>query len=245
MALYELHQAVKKGDLHRVSEILNQSSLKIDVNQADRKGWTPLMYAVTCPEAGIKTLRALIHHGVSIDQTVVSYALCDLQKLTALIEAGADIRYQKEQGYDALVNAAYGRDVLHNPQLIEILKLLIANGVSLRGMTTYGESGVRVLSRIGRFDAVQLLLKAGANPDDIKFTNLIEAVAFGSLADVAAAVKSSTDFCGDIAHTDLLIAMLAKPRLRGLQDSLARPRGVAERLFGRFLLFRGLGHSAL
>jgi ankyrin repeat protein len=105
--------------------------------------------------------------------------------------------------------------------LIEILKLLIANGVSLRGMTTYGESGVRVLSRIGRFDAVQLLLKAGANPDDIRFTNLIEAVAFGSLADVAAAVKSSTDLeerdywertpwlfaiqTGDIAKANLLL----------------------------------------
>lgn len=38
-------------------------------------------------------------------------------------------------------------------------------------------------SRIGRFDAVQLLLKAGANPDDVKLTPLIEAVASESLAD--------------------------------------------------------------
>jgi ankyrin repeat protein len=162
----------------------------MDINQADHKGWTPLMYAVACPEAGIEILRALIRQGVSINQTGLSYALSDLQKLTTLIEAGADIRYQKEHGYDALVNAAYGHNVLHNSQLLDILNLLIANGVSLRGMTTYGESAVRVLSRIGRFDAVHLLLNAGANPDDVKFTRLIEAVAFGSLADVETAVKN-------------------------------------------------------
>ena len=127
------------------------------------------------------------------DRTSVEATLGDLQKLTVLIEGGADIRYQTKQGYDALVIAAYGVNVRHNPQLIDILNLLIANGVPLRGMTTYGESAVRVLSRIGRFDAVQFLLKAGANPDDIKFTRLIEAIVFGSLADVAGVVESGAD----------------------------------------------------
>jgi len=134
-------------------------------------------------------MRTLLRDGANIDHSCVCYALSDLQKLAVLIEAGAVIHYQDEHGYDALINAAFGRDVLHNPQLINILNLLIANGVSLRGMSTYGESSVRVLSRIGRFDAVHLLLKAGANPDDIKFTRLIEAVAFGSLADVAAVIE--------------------------------------------------------
>jgi ankyrin repeat protein len=193
MTLYELHHAVKNGDLHRVSELLSESPRRVDINQPDDSGWTPLMYAVSSPAAGIELLRTLIHHGVSLDQTSVKAALGDLQKLAVLIEAGADIRYRTKQGYDALVNVAYSSDVLDNPQLIEVLNLLIANGVSLRGMTTYGESGVRVLSRIGRFDAVQLLLKAGANPDDIKFTRLIEAVAFGSLADVAAVVENGAD----------------------------------------------------
>jgi ankyrin repeat protein len=147
------------------------------------------MYAVDRPEAGIEIMRTLLRDGASIDHSCVCHALSDLQKLAVLIEAGADIHYQDGHGYDALINAAFGRDVLHNPQLIDILNLLVANGVSLRGMSTYGESSVRVLSRIGRFDAVQVLLKAGANPDDIKFTRLIEAVAFGSLADVAAVIE--------------------------------------------------------
>jgi ankyrin repeat protein len=117
----------------------------------------------------------------------------DLRHVSELLEAGADIRYQREHGYDALVDAVHGRDVLHDPHLIEFLNLLIANGVSLTGMTTYGESGVRVLSRIGRFDAVQFLLKAGANANDVQFTPLIEAVAFGSLPDVETVIESSVD----------------------------------------------------
>jgi ankyrin repeat protein len=193
MGLYELHQAIKKGELDRIGELLSESPQRIDINQPDHNGWTPLMYAVSSPESGTELLRMLIRHGVNIDETSISLALSDLRKLEVLIEAGANIRYQKEHGYDALINAAYGHDVLNNPQLIAILNLLIENGVSLRGMTTYGESGIRVLSRIGRFDAVHLLLKAGANPDDIKFTKLIEAVAFGSPADVAAVVASGAD----------------------------------------------------
>ena len=190
---HELHQAAKNGDLNRVNELLRESPRRLDINQPDHKGWTPLMHAVDSPEAGIEIIRTLLHNGANIDRTSVCFALSDLQKLALLIEAGADVRYQDEHGYDALINAAYGRDVLHNPELLDILNLLIANGVSLRGMTTYGESSVRVLSRIGRFDAVHLLLKAGANPDDIKFTGLIEAVAFGSLNDVAAMVQDGTD----------------------------------------------------
>jgi ankyrin repeat protein len=190
MPRHELHRAVKNGDLRRINELLGESSRTIDINQPDHNGWTPLMYAVAYPDPGVEVLRTLIGHGATIDVTAMSYALSDLQKLTELINAGADFRYQEEHGYDGLINAAYGHDVLHNPQLLDILNLLIAKGVSLRGMTSYGESCVRVLSRIGRFDAVELLLKAGANPDDVKFTPLIEAVAFGSLADVVAAVKS-------------------------------------------------------
>lgn len=193
MALYEFHQAVEKGDLNRVSELLAESSRRVDINQPDHKGWTPLMYAVDSADAGTEILRTLLRAGVNIDRTSVCFALSDVQKLAVLIEAGADIHYQDEHGYDALINAAHGRDVLHNPHLIDILNLLIANGVSLRGMSTYGESSVRVLSRIGRFDAVHLLLNAGANPDDTKFTRLIEAVAFGSLADVAAVIESGAN----------------------------------------------------
>jgi ankyrin repeat protein len=193
MALSELHRAVQQGDLHRVSAILSESPRRVDIDQADRKGWTPLMYALSNTETGTELLSTLIRHGATIDRASISFALDDPKKLAVLIESGADILYRTEEGYDALVDAAYSCDVLHNPRLVEVLELLIANGVPLRGMTTFSESAVRVLSHIGRFDAVQQLLKAGANPDDIRFTKLIEAVAFGTLADVATVVEGGAN----------------------------------------------------
>ncbi|HTR24748.1 MAG TPA: ankyrin repeat domain-containing protein [Terriglobales bacterium] len=193
MAVFELHRAVREGNLFHVVDILKKLGQNADINGPDRKGWTPLMYAVGCPEVDSQIVRALIGHGASVDESSTALALSDLEKLKVLIEAGADVLHHEEHGYDALINAACGRDAAHNTQLLDILDLLIAKGVSLRGMTTYGESAVRVLSRMGRFDAVQFLLKKGANPQDIKFTPLIEAVAWGALDEVAALVKAGAN----------------------------------------------------
>ena len=120
-------------------------------------------------------------------------ALGDPEEVAALISAGADVHYRTEHGYDAFINAVHGRDVLHDSRLIELLSLLIESGVSLTGMSDYEESAVRVLSRIGRFDGVQILLKAGANPDELGLTGLIAAVGFGSLANVEDAVRKGVD----------------------------------------------------
>lgn len=108
----------------------------------------------------------------------------DPTKVAALIDAGADIKYRDSNGYDALIDAVHGRDVRRDPRLIELLDLLVKHGVELSGVSTYNESGLRVLSRLGRFDAVQFLLKAGADPSHLQWTPLIEAVACGSLPDV-------------------------------------------------------------
>ena len=91
-------------------------------------------------------------------------ALGDPQKVTSLIKEGADIHYQTESGYDAFLDAVHGRDILHDSRLIELLKLLIESGISLTGMSDYGESAVRMLSHIGRFDAVQLFSRLGRAP---------------------------------------------------------------------------------
>ncbi len=190
----ELHRAVRMGDLNRVSELLNRTRRKVDVNERDRKGWTALRYALmSSPDAGTELLSTLLRHGASIDESSLSSAFGDPKKVAVLIEAGVDFRYQREHGYDAILDAVCRRDVLRDPHLLELLNQLIASGVSVRGMSSYGESAIRVLSRIGRFDAVQLLLRAGANPDDLKLSELIEAVAFGSVTDLAAVIERGAD----------------------------------------------------
>lgn len=141
-------------------------------------------------------------------------------KVAALIEAGAEIKYRDANGYDALIDAVHGRDLQHDSHLIELLDLLVKHGVGLSGVSSYNESGLRVLSRIGRFDAVRFLVSAGADPAHLRWTPLIEAVALGSLADVEillsrAAPLEETDYwgrtawliaiqTGDIGKADLL-----------------------------------------
>src|SRR6185369_12586872 len=113
----------------------------------------------------------------------------DPREVMSLIEFGADIRYKRPDGYDALIDAVHGRDISRDARLLDLLKLLIANDVALSSVTTYQESGLRVLSRIGRFDAVRLLLDAGADKSQLGWTPLMEAVCLGSHVDVQAALR--------------------------------------------------------
>jgi ankyrin repeat protein len=112
----------------------------------------------------------------------------DPQRVRALIEAGADIRYKRDGGYDALLDAVHSRDLTRDTRLLDLLALLVAHGAYLSGVSTHEESGLRVLSRLGRFDAVRLLLDAGADKSQLEWTPLVEVVALGSLADVQAAL---------------------------------------------------------
>jgi ankyrin repeat protein len=155
----------------------------------------------------------------------------DPDAIAALIAAGADVRYKREHGYDALLDAVHGRDVARDPRLLDLLALLVASGVELNGISTYEESGLRVLSCIGRFDAVGLLLAAGADKGHLQWTPLIEAVALGSVEDVERLARSGvsleeTDWwsrtawlvallAGDLAKAQLLRDLGANVNARG------------------------------
>lgn len=155
----------------------------------------------------------------------------DPQRVRALIGAGANVRYKRDHGYDALLDAVHGRDVARDPRLLELLALLAAHGVDLCGVSSYGESGLRVLSQLGRFDGVRLLLDAGADYSQLEWTPLMKAVALGSLADVQAALAQGPALeerdwwqrtawlvallTGDIAKARLLRERGADPAARG------------------------------
>jgi ankyrin repeat protein len=158
----------------------------------------------------------------------------DPLRVKALIDAGADVHYKRPHGYDALLDAVHGRDVERDPRLLELLALLVAHGVDLSGVSTYGESALRVLSRLGRFDAVRLLLDAGADRGQLEWTPLMAAVAMGSLADVRSALAENpaldardwwsrtpwliSVLAGDIPKATLLLERGADPAARGRCD---------------------------
>ena len=112
----------------------------------------------------------------------------DPAEVRKLLDAGASLHGADDNGYTALVNAVHGRDVRRDTRLLDLLRLLIERGAELNGITKYGESGLRVLSHIGRFDAVRLLLDAGADETQLHWTPLIKAVALGTLDDMQAAL---------------------------------------------------------
>jgi hypothetical protein len=164
-----LHQAVKRGDTRGVSALFAGARSQVDIDGLDRRGCTPVMLAVANSAADIELSLTLLQRGAKADDIrILTRALRagDQWKVAVLIEAGAKITYQSEHGYDALVDAVHGRAIFHDPHLIELLSLLIANGVSLTGIKSCGESGVRVLSRLVRFGGVDRILQVAGEHED-------------------------------------------------------------------------------
>ena len=172
----------------------------------------------------------------------------DLDAFNVLLAAGADIRYVDENGYDALINAAYA--YLNDDKLIDVLGMLIGLGASLSTMSEYGESAVGVLSFHSRFQAVKFLLEAGADPKLVGLTPLMKAVAFGSVEDVEFVIQSGVDLeereryhrtawliavqSGDIEKAELLVSRGADINARGW---LGRP--------STFFAVESIGHAML
>src|SRR5262245_36811123 len=155
----------------------------------------------------------------------------DPRKVMAMIEAGANIHYKRKGGYDALIDAVHGRDTARDTRLLDLLTLLVDYEVNLSGVSAYAESGLRVLSRLGRFDGVRLLLGAGADRDHLEWTPLMEAVALGSIEDVQAALAQGAaledrDFWSRTAWLiALLLGDLAKAKLLRERGADAEARG--------------------
>lgn len=193
----ELHRLVRRGDIERLREALHSRSReKGDVNTFDAAGSTPLMYAVQGPRANPELVRVLLDAGANVHQyskrsfqagySVLALALNggDPSIVAMLLEAGADLGYQREGGYDALLDAVHGRDLTRDERLLDLLRLVVAKAATPDSITQYSESGLLVLSSVGRFDAVRVLLDSGANGGRLRWTPLFHAVAFGSLDDV-------------------------------------------------------------
>ncbi len=212
-----LNALIAAGDVAGLTDALAKADVKT-LNTPDLDGKTPLMRAASRASGGAEMVRALIAHGARFVQSEnemrpdplrCALGAGDPETVAALVAAGGDLKYRTHKGYDALLDAVHGRDVTHDARLIALLAMLLAAGVAADGRSDYGESGVRVLSRLGRFDGVALLLKAGAPRDQLAWSALHEAVALGDLDDVAA-FASGDDLAAidDWGRTPFLLAIV-------------------------------------
>ncbi len=188
----QIHTYAKQGNIQGVAQAIAKG---VDINCIDKdNSQTPLMYAVTSANAGIDMVQFLVENGANINaveesefqNTVLGLAVSsgNLAKIKLLLDAGANIHYQRPHGYDVLIDAMYGRDISQDENLIPILNLLLEKGAKVDGISSYQETALRIASRVGRFDAVQLLLAAGCDSQQLQWTELMYAIVFGSLEDV-------------------------------------------------------------
>jgi len=189
----QIHIQAKQGD---IAGVAHQIANGVDIDCRDQY-WsqTPLMWAVTSPNAGLDMIQFLVEHGANVnavikETTVLGLAVRsgNLDKIQFLLEAGADINYQTESSYDVLINTMTGDE-----NLITILNLLIKRGAKLNGVSRYGESALRIASRRGRFDAVKVLLEAGSDPNQLQWTDLMYAIVFGSIDEVKILLDEGAD----------------------------------------------------
>jgi ankyrin repeat protein len=196
----QIHIYAKQGD---IAGVASQIASGVDIDCVDQySSQTPLMLAVTSPDADIDMIQFLIEHGSNVNafegeyqSNVLSLAVQsgNLDKIQFLLEAGSDINYRRPSDYDVLIDVMHGRDILEDQNLITILNLLITRGAKLGSISSYGESALRVASRVGRFDAVKVLLVAGDDPNQLEWTALMHTIALGSIEDMKALLDQGAD----------------------------------------------------
>ncbi len=201
----KIHDYVKNRDIKEVTRLIKKG---VDINNVDKHSCqTPLMIAVSNRDVNIEMVRFLVENGADINavggkykSTVIDLAIQagSLDKIRFLLDAGVDINYRTSNGYDVLIHAMCGRDIKQDENLIPILNLLIERGVEVDGVSSYNESALKIAYRNLRFDAVKLLLDAGAEEKQLQWTHLMEAVAFGSVEEVKILLEEGAD----IYHID-------------------------------------------
>ena len=190
------------------------------------------MNAVISPNASIELAEFLIAKGAQVSaissnryepgRSVLSLAIKggNPKKVALLLKHGANVFYTSS-GHDALLDAALSTGVVGNPQLTDLIRLLVAHGVALNTASSYNEAALSILSCSGQFNAVRVLLDAGADPGKLGWMRLHRALALGSLEDVREALDHGADIeqrdgynrtpfllavqTGDIAKAELLL----------------------------------------
>jgi ankyrin repeat protein len=151
----QIHTYAKEGDIDGVALELSRG-IPIDATDGPYSR-TPLMCAVASPNASAEMVRFLIERGADVNakggemsyaglyETVLGLSVQnrDIEKIKLLLDAGADIHYQRPYGYDVLIDAMHRGAAASDEALVPIVKLLIEKGARTDGVSDYSESALR------------------------------------------------------------------------------------------------------
>lgn len=101
---------------------------------------------------------------------------------------GAVLDYRDEDGYTAMLDAAYG-----DGDRLPLVRYLLSLGLEADAVSSYDESPVSVAYNSGRFEVVAELLRSGADESRLGWTHLHRAVAIGTPEDVASELTKGPD----------------------------------------------------
>jgi ankyrin repeat protein len=214
----KIHRHAQRGDFAGVQHELMQgiSINVVDDNADSSPPKTPLQWAIASPIAGIDMVEFLIAQGATLtlapDQgkSDLQWAIQSgkIEKVQLLLDLGANIQEVDEHGYDALINTMFSD--AEGSERIALVKFLISQGAPLNGQSSYRESALSIASRCGYFDLIQVLLAAGCDRSFLEWTDLMEAIALGTMTDVEAQLAAGADLTAvdRWEHTPWLLSLL-------------------------------------
>lgn len=112
-----------------------------------------------------------------------------VEVIRLLQQHGADLFYRSPEGYTAMIDAAYG-----DGNRLPIIRYLIEQGGDVSSETEDSESAASVLYHRGQFEALEELLRAGADESVLRWTDLHRAVAIGTAEDFEQTIASGISF---------------------------------------------------
>jgi hypothetical protein len=176
----KIHDCARRGDVLGVARELSHG-VPVDAPEFVT-GYSVLHCACSLPSCSHEMVRFLLKEGARITNDVLDDALrfADIPTLNVLFEFGARVDQDAYHRCGSLTMTAYGRQDPKDDTLLPTLELLLRHGAHPSIESSHGESALSVTSHAGRFDAVRLLLDAGANPAPLKWTELMYAVALGA-----------------------------------------------------------------
>ena len=185
----KLQECAQAGDIAGMSRELE---LGARIDAKDRDGFSALMRAAASPTADVAAIGFLLERGANVRQAgkrheppalLHAVRAGNIEKTAALLDAGADIT-------DALADAvsSWRAD-------LPMVEFLLARGADIATVNhaKVGPSPLLSASRNGYFEVVRLLLAAGADLRPLAWTPLMQAIVWGSVADVQAQLSAGAD----------------------------------------------------
>lgn len=185
----KLQECAQVGDIAGMGRELD---LGARIGAMDRDGFSALMRAAASPAASVAAIGFLLERGADVRQAgkrheppalIHAVRAGNIEKAAMLLDAGADIT-------EALAYAvsSWRAD-------LPMIEFLLARGADIATVnhTDVGPSALLSASRNGHFEVVRVLLAAGADPRPLAWTPLMQAIAWGSLADVQAQLSAGAD----------------------------------------------------